>query len=101
MRAKSGPAINAQLRDISGSGASIVGKWCLLAGEELELDLPNGAGSVSGQVVRCTGGILAWVFRQGPVTLDRVNTAIESIVRGVGACADGPSDARVKMSAIM
>ncbi len=69
----------APLRDISRSGAAIVGDWQLLPGQEIELDLPNGGGSVSGRVVRCSDGVLAMIFRQDPATASRIGRAIDAM----------------------
>jgi methyl-accepting chemotaxis protein len=73
------PEIAAPLRDISLSGASIVGEWHLPAGQEVEFGLPHVSGMVPGRVVRCGAGFLALVFRQDHATADRVNDAIQTL----------------------
>ena len=71
--------ISAPLRDISQSGAAIGGAWRLPAGQEIEIDLPDGGGTVSARVVRGGGELLAIVFRQDDATADRVSRTIEAL----------------------
>jgi methyl-accepting chemotaxis protein len=71
----------AVLHEISPGGATVLGEWRLPAGHEIEIELPNGGGVVAGRVVRCDGGRFAAVFRQDDVTADRVQRAMDRIVR--------------------
>jgi methyl-accepting chemotaxis protein len=71
----------APLRDISRGGAAVAGAWRLSAGQEIELDLPNGGGAVVGRVVRCDGLVLSVVFHQDDATAERVGRAIEALGR--------------------
>jgi methyl-accepting chemotaxis protein len=70
-----------ELRDLSLTGAAVLGDWQLPSGQEIELDLPNGGNRVSGRVVRCAPGLLAVIFRQDPATASRVSDAIEALGR--------------------
>jgi PilZ domain len=72
---------SAQLRDLSLGGAAVLGEWRLPAGQETELELPNGGGVVSARVVRCEAGFLSVVFRQDGTTADCVGLAIEALDR--------------------
>jgi methyl-accepting chemotaxis protein len=67
------------LRDMSLAGAAVLGEWTLPAGHEIELDLPNGAGTVMARVVRCVGGVIAIVFRQDDATVGHLRRAIETL----------------------
>ena len=69
------------LRDLSLSGAAVLGEWRLAAGLGIELDLPNGGGPVPARVGRAEAGVLAMGFRQDAATADRVSRAIELLGR--------------------
>jgi hypothetical protein len=89
VRLRNAPAVTVALRDLSHSGAAIFGEWTLPPGHEVDLDLPNGGGFVSGRVVRCKGGFLVLVFQQDPTTKDLVSRAMESLA-GVAALRSLP-----------
>jgi hypothetical protein len=73
------PDATAPLRDISFSGAAVLGQWRLAAGQAVEFGLPGAGGLVPARVVRCEAGTLALVFRQDPATADRVGRAISGL----------------------
>ncbi len=73
------PERQAPLVDISLGGAAVRGAWRLTPGAEVDLALPEGRGIAAGRVVRCTGGVLAIVFRQDADTSQRVRRCIASL----------------------
>jgi hypothetical protein len=75
------PDSSVPLVDLVNCGAALCGAWRLPAGQEIELDLPDGRGAVPGRVVRCEGEVLAMVFRQDGATAGRVARAIEFLGR--------------------
>jgi hypothetical protein len=80
------PPATAELRDLSHSGAALASDWDLPAGQEIELDLPNGGGVASGRVLRCKDGFLILVFRQDRTTKDRVSRAMDLLAsKGMAA----------------
>ena len=77
MRIAGQPDRSASLRDISRGGAGVARAWQLSAGQEIELDLPDGGGVAAGRVVR--GGVLSVVFHRDDATANRVGRAIEAL----------------------
>jgi methyl-accepting chemotaxis protein len=71
----------APLIDISVDGAAVRGAWQLATGQEIELGLPDGGGTVPGRVVRCEDGVLAVLFQQDGATADRVGRAADALAR--------------------
>jgi len=66
----------AALRTISRGGASLAIDWDLSSGAPIELELPQGAGKVTGHVVRREGGEIALVFAGEATELARINAVL-------------------------
>lgn len=79
VRAPGHADVSAPLLDLSPEGAAVRGAWGLAAGQQIEIELPDGGGAVSGRVVRCGDGVLAVVFRQDGSVADRVGHAVEAL----------------------
>jgi methyl-accepting chemotaxis protein len=81
MKAQGRPAARAELRNISRGGAVMASDWAVSAGTELEVELPNGGGTVTARVVRSGGGELAVVFGAEPQALARIDRALAALTQ--------------------
>jgi hypothetical protein len=79
VRVNGEPEKQAQLRDISITGAAVCGAWQLAAGHEVELELPFGCGAASARVVHAHAASLAVLFRSDKETLARVSRAVDTL----------------------
>lgn len=73
-------AVRAGVKNISRGGAALVCDWMLPPGAVLEVELPEGGGSVSARVARCGDGELCVVFSAEPATLARIDRALEALM---------------------
>ncbi|HEY1413983.1 MAG TPA: PilZ domain-containing protein, partial [Rhodopila sp.] len=67
------------VRDISRSGIALRHDGPVAAGREVEIDLPDAGGAVSGRVIRAEGGILAITFNDAPAMLVRIDRALANL----------------------
>lgn len=81
MQAQGRPAVRAELRNISRGGAAIASDWAVPAGTELEVELPNGGGTVTARVARSGGGELAVVFSAESQALARIDRALAAMTQ--------------------
>ena len=81
IKAQGRPAARTELRNMSRGGAAIASDWTVSAGTELELELPNGGGTVTARVVRSGGGELAVVFGAEPQALARIDRALAALTQ--------------------
>jgi methyl-accepting chemotaxis protein len=75
------PERTVRLKDISMGGASVAGEWQLPVGQEMEIALPNGAGTAFARALRCEPGVMSVVFRQDDATSACVARTIEELRR--------------------
>ena len=81
MKVQGRPAARAELRNMSRGGAAMASDWAVSAGTELEVDLPNGGGTVTARVVRSGGGELAVVFSAETQALAKIDRALATLTR--------------------
>jgi len=84
VRTKDRPATQMPLRNISRGGAAVACEWPLPAGQHLDIEFPDGVGTVPARVSRCSGGELAVVFiaEAGALAkIDRVVNALSELRR--------------------
>jgi methyl-accepting chemotaxis protein len=75
----SGRETRVTLRDLSRGGAGAACDLDLAAGAAIELELPNGAGKVTGRVVRSNGREIALVFNGDPANAAKIDRALDSL----------------------
>jgi methyl-accepting chemotaxis protein len=75
----SGREARVALRDLSRGGAALICEWTVAAGSEVEIELPNAAGMVTGRVARSDGHELAVVFAGDAANLARVDRALDAL----------------------
>jgi methyl-accepting chemotaxis protein len=71
--------VKAVIQDFSRSGIGLRHRGAVPVGRDVEIDLPDAGGPVTGRVIRAEGGIVAIGFSQEPVMLDRVDRALASL----------------------
>ncbi|MBS0639025.1 MAG: MCP four helix bundle domain-containing protein [Proteobacteria bacterium] len=67
------------LLDISRGGALVQCDWDLKAGTPIEIELPSGAGTVTGRIVRRAGNGLGVVFASDAASMARIDRAMDAI----------------------
>jgi len=65
--------------DISCGGVALRCDWRLAVGTELMVELPQAGDWISARVCRCTGDMMALVFKQDAATLGRVDRAMSAL----------------------
>jgi methyl-accepting chemotaxis protein len=75
------------LESLSRSGAALICDWCLPAGTAVELDLPHGAGTVTGCVVHGDGQEMGIMFGNEPGNLARVDRALDVLAPSAAVAA--------------
>jgi methyl-accepting chemotaxis protein len=72
-------AAKAVVHDLSRSGAALRYATPVPVGRDVEVDLPDAGGPVSGRVVRSGDGIVAIAFGEAPSMLARIDKALASL----------------------
>jgi hypothetical protein len=67
---------------VSRGGAALASDWTLPAGTQLEVELPDGGGTVPARVVRCSNGELAVVFSAEPHVLQLIDRYLTGLTQG-------------------
>ncbi len=67
------------IQDISQSGIALRHAGVVPLGHEVEVDLPDAGGSVSGRVMRSGAGVLALAFSEDGTTFARLERALASV----------------------
>ncbi len=75
-----GKPVQVLIGDISRGGVALRGEWQAEPGSEVQIALPGGETLTAARLVRSDGGMLAFAFRQDPVTLARVDLALQAVV---------------------
>ena len=71
--------IKAVVHDLSRAGVALRHGGSLPIGQEIEIDLLGAGGPVTGRVVRTTGNITAFEFKEGPGMLARIDRCLMSL----------------------
>jgi methyl-accepting chemotaxis protein len=79
LRAPGWPATRVELRNVSRGGAAMASDWSVAAGTAVEVELPNGGGTVPARVARSSGGELAVVFSAEPQALAQIDRALAAL----------------------
>jgi methyl-accepting chemotaxis protein len=79
LRLPGAAAVKAVIQDFSRSGVGLRHSGGVTVGRDVEVDLPDGGGPVTGRVIRAEGGIVAIGFSQEPGMLDRVDRALAGL----------------------
>jgi methyl-accepting chemotaxis protein len=75
-------AAKAVIRDISRTGIALCYSGAITVGRDVEVDLPDAGGPVTGRVTRAVDGIIAVAFSEAPSMLGRVDRALASLSGG-------------------
>ena len=87
LRMQGRPELRVEIHDISRGGISLRCDLRADVGTEVSLELPGAGAEAAARVVRMQDGVLVLAFRQDEVVLRRVDQALASIGRSVGAAA--------------
>lgn len=74
-------AVRVIMKDLSASGVALHHSGNLAPGTEIEIDLPDAGGEVSGLVVRAADGVVGIAFSDVPGMRARVDRALASLSR--------------------
>jgi methyl-accepting chemotaxis protein len=77
-------AIAAAVRDISRTGMSVTSKP-LPIGAQVDIELGNAGGVISGKVLRAENGIVAIAFREDPIIRTRVDRVLAGLAAAMAA----------------
>jgi hypothetical protein len=69
----------AVIQDISRSGVALRHSGTVAVGRDVEVDLPDAGGSVTGRVTRAAGGVIALDFSEEPSVLARIDRVLLSL----------------------
>ncbi|HEY0185367.1 MAG TPA: methyl-accepting chemotaxis protein [Rhodopila sp.] len=79
MRLAGAPAVTALIQDLSRGGMALRHAGTIAVGREVEVDLPDAGGPVTGHVSRSADGVVAIAFNEDKATLGRVDRALASL----------------------
>jgi hypothetical protein len=79
MRLPCAEAARAVIQDISRNGIALRHSGSVVVGRDVELDLPDAGGPVTGRIVRAADGIVAIAFSQEPAMLARIDRTLASL----------------------
>ena len=71
--------VKAAIQDISRNGIALRHDGSVAIGSNLEIDLPDAGGPVTGRAIRSTGGVVAITLNEDPTTLARIDRALVSL----------------------
>ena len=71
--------VQAELRDLSRGGASVVCERPLGIGSEVQIGLPHAGGVVGAIIVRATEGFLGMAFRQDAAALELIDRSLKGL----------------------
>jgi methyl-accepting chemotaxis protein len=69
----------AVILDVSRNGISLRHRGTVTVGQDVEVDLPDAGGKVTGRVMRNADGIVAITFNNEPAMLSRIDRALASL----------------------
>ena len=73
------------IHDLSRAGIAVRYSGAVEVGQDVEVELPDSAGAVTGRVIRATLGVLAIHFSEQPIMLARADKAFASMSAGLKA----------------
>jgi hypothetical protein len=72
-------AAKAVIRDISRAGIALRYSGSATGGRDVEVDLPDAGGPVTGRIIRVVDGVMAITFSDTPAMLTRIDRALASL----------------------
>jgi methyl-accepting chemotaxis protein len=72
-------AVKAVIRDISRTGIALRHAGSIAVGRDLEVDLPDAGGPVTGRVIRAADGLVVITFSETPSMLARLDRALANL----------------------
>ena len=73
------------IHDLSRAGIAVRYSGAVEVGQDVEIELPDSAGAVTGRVIRATHGVVAIHFSEQPIMLARADKAFASMSAGLKA----------------
>jgi methyl-accepting chemotaxis protein len=79
LRLPGAAAVNATILDLSRTGVALRHPGTAAVGRDVEVELPDAGGPVTGRVIRAADGVVALTFSQDAATLVRIDRALASL----------------------
>jgi methyl-accepting chemotaxis protein len=79
LRLPGAAAVKASIQDLSRSGVALRHGGTVAVGRDVEVELPDAGGPVTGRVIRASDGVVALVFSQDAAMLVRIDRALASL----------------------